>query len=155
MEDSILDNIIERYKERNTNHNLEISDEEILTLIEAARLAPSADNSQIWRFLILKDPLRQKAALTGLVDREKKYNRLIIALAAPFFIRHIRREHPFYMIDVPISITHILLMGVELNIHIDVLFDLNRDKLSHDLEIPEEYKVVALLGLSRYVDREE
>ncbi len=40
---------VRRYDER------PVPDEHILSVIEAARLAPSAENSQPWRFVVVKD----------------------------------------------------------------------------------------------------
>lgn len=42
----------------------EVSEENIKTILEAARLAPSACNKQPWRFVVVKDPELKKKLIT-------------------------------------------------------------------------------------------
>ncbi|MGC8928521.1 MAG: nitroreductase family protein [Myxococcota bacterium] len=149
---SIIDNLI-KISNQKTDNLREISDEEILTLIKAARLAPSADNSQISRFLILHNEAIRERLLSEILKTSKKYNRVIVALAAPFIIRHIRREQPFYAIDVPIAISHIMLQGLELGIKTDLFFVFENREIESLLNIPEKYKLVAVMGLNRYANK--
>ncbi len=41
--------------------NLPVEEETVTKLLEAARLAPSANNSQEWRFVVVRDPETRKA----------------------------------------------------------------------------------------------
>ncbi len=148
---SIINDILNKYNGLKTDSNIEISNEEIQTLIKAARIAPSADNSQIWRFLVLRDQQKKELALRCAGNINNKYACIIVALAAPFIIKHTRREQPFYMMDVPISITHILLEGIELGIHTDIIFDIDGERIKNEMKIPDKYKIVAFLGLNKYV----
>jgi len=149
---SIVDKLIVKYKSKPAHNDSDISDSDLLTLIKAARLAPSADNSQIWRFLIVRDRERIEDVLKIIGHNERNYGAMIISLAAPFFIRHARREQPFYAIDVPISITHICLQAIELNIDVDIHFVFENEELKDRLNIPAEFKSVAVLGLNKYAD---
>lgn len=149
---SVIDNLI-NISNRTTDNLREISDEEILILIKAARLAPSADNSQISGFLILKNNDARRKTICDILGTTQKYNRIIIATAAPFIIKHIRREQPFYAIDVPIAISHIFLQGLELRIKVDVFFAFENEKIKNLFKIPKDYKLVAILGLNKYADQ--
>ncbi|MCX7943708.1 MAG: nitroreductase family protein [Deltaproteobacteria bacterium] len=147
---SIIDLLTKKMIGNHINTSNEIEDKELLILIEAARLAPSADNSQIWRFLILKQKERIKKISDTFKFSSKNYNKIIITLAAPFILKHIRREHPFYAIDVPIAISHILLQGLELGIMTDIHFIFENEEIYNILPIPQKYKPVAILGLYKY-----
>lgn len=56
-----------------------IKDEDILQIIEAARLAPSGSNTQPWKFIIIKDEATKKKIVE--VDHKQKW-----MLTAPVFI---------------------------------------------------------------------
>ncbi|MCX7957670.1 MAG: nitroreductase family protein [Deltaproteobacteria bacterium] len=147
---SVLDSIIAKIDSCTATTDNEIRDEELATLIKAARLAPSADNSQIWRFLIIKRKEKIDKIITIAGLSKKNFKTIILALAAPFIIKHIRREQPFYAIDVPIAITHILLQGLELGIKTEIHFIFERTDILNTLNIPSKYKPVAILGLNKY-----
>jgi hypothetical protein len=149
---SVIDDLIARYKAKPVKSESEITDEEIVTLMKAARIAPSADNSQIWRFLIIRDKRKIEEVLKISRISGRIYKVLIISLAAPFFIRHTRREQPFYAMDVPIAITHIYLQGLELNIDVDIHFVFEEDEVKKMLNLPDGLKSVAILGLNKYED---
>ncbi len=153
IQSSVINELIKKTGNLSIDKDADISDEEVLTLIKAARLAPSADNSQIWRFYVIKDKDKISKTLTGTGLSEKNYRIVIIALAAPFIIRHVRREHPFYAIDVPIAITHILLQAQELGIKADIHYVFERNEINDILKIPLKYKPVAIIGLNRYADK--
>ncbi len=148
---SIINSLITGYNNIRVGPQKEIADDELLTLIKAARLAPSAYNSQIWRFLIIRD-VKRIEQICKYISIEKKYNKLILALSAPFIIKHIRREQPFYAIDVPIAISHILLQALELGIKTDIHFIFGEMGITEMLNIPGKYKPVAILGLASYAD---
>ena len=48
-----------------------IKDEDILQIIEAARLAPSGSNTQPWKFIIIKDETTKKKIVE--VDHKQKW----------------------------------------------------------------------------------
>ncbi len=68
---SFLDLTNKRYSVRNYK-NTPVPQEKINRCIEAARLAPSACNSQPWKFIIVDDPKfikkLAKAAFEGILD---------------------------------------------------------------------------------------
>lgn len=56
-----------------------VSDEVVLELLEAARIAPSGNNTQPWRFIIVRDPETKKALAKA--DHDQKWME-----AAPVYI---------------------------------------------------------------------
>ena len=68
---SFLDLVNKRYSVRNYK-TTPVPQETVVRCIEAARLAPSACNSQPWKFIIVDDPKLvkelAKAAFEGLLD---------------------------------------------------------------------------------------
>lgn len=135
--------------------------EKILTCIEAARLAPSADNVQPWRFLIIDDPeLKAKLAqhvFSGIYFISKfaaKAPVLIMILARLDIIanrigKQIQNLH-FYLLDIGIAGEHIVLQAEELGLGTCWIGWFNIRKARKLLKIPRKYKIVSLMALGYY-----
>jgi len=137
--------------------------EKILTCIEAARLAPSADNVQPWRFLIIDEPEIKEAfakdVFSGIyfVSRfAAKAPVLILILARLDIIanrigKQIQNIH-FYLIDIGIAGEHIVLQAEELGLGTCWIGWFNTRQARKFFNIPRKYKIVSLLSLG-YCDR--
>jgi nitroreductase len=135
--------------------------EKILECLEAARLAPSADNVQPWRFLVIDDPeLRDKFAkevFSGIYSISKfavKAPVLIMILARLDIIanrigKQIQNFH-FYLIDSGIAGEHIVLQAEELGLGTCWIGWFNSRKARKVLNIPRKYKIVSLLSMGYY-----
>ena len=138
--------------------------EKILACIEAARLAPSADNVQPWRFLIIDDPeLKAKFAqevFSGIYFISKfaaKAPVLIMILARLDIIanrigKQIQNIH-FYLIDIGIAGEHIVLQAEELGLGSCWIGWFNIRKARKFLKIPRKYKIVSLMAMGYYEKR--
>ena len=132
--------------------------EKILQCIEAARLAPSAENVQPWRFIILDDPLLKNDfaadAFSGI------YSPTRFALKAPVIIvmlakldilanrigKQIQGIH-FYLIDSGIAGEHLVLQAEELGLGTCWIGWFNVKKVRKFLNIPRKYKIVSLISM--------
>jgi len=101
--------------------------EKVLTCIEAARLAPSADNVQPWRFLIIDDPELKtqyaKEIFSGIYSISKfaeKAPVLIVILARLDIIANRIGKQiqniQYYLLDIGIAGEHIVLQAQELGL---------------------------------------
>jgi nitroreductase len=143
---------IRRYRERPVDR------EKIKICLEAARLAPSADNVQPWRFLILDDPeLKQRFAqevFSGIYSKSRfaaKAPVLVLLLARLDIVanrigRQIQGIH-FYFIDVGIAGEHFVLQAEELGLGTCWIGWFNTRKARKIAGIPRSYKIVSLLSL--------
>ena len=127
------------------------------TILEAARLAPSANNSQPWRFHVYQKPtiIRDAAGLVGQTDLGGAAV-LIAAAADEAMLSNRFREQPFMMIDVPIALSHIVLQAWTVGLATRIVWEFEEDKISKYLDIPSKHKMVALVFLgfaSEYEDR--
>ena len=135
--------------------------EKILECLEAARLAPSADNVQPWRFLVIDDPELKdkftKEIFSGIYSISKfaaKAPVLIIILARLDIIanrigKQIQNIH-FYLIDTGIAGEHIVLQAEELGLGTCWIGWFNSRKARKVLNIPRKYKIVSLLSMGYY-----
>jgi nitroreductase len=132
--------------------------EKILACLEAARLAPSAENVQPWRFLVIDDPeLKDRfaaAAFSGIYSFSRfaaKAPVLVLMLARPDLLanrigRQIQ-EISFYLIDVGIAGEHFALQAEELGLGTCWIGWFNARRTRRFFAIPRPYKVVCLMAL--------
>ena len=135
-----------------------IRDEHLREILEAARLAPSANNSQVWRFFLT----RQRPEITWLASLANKPSFLsapliLVAMAEPWIIGTRGKEQPFFMIDVPIALSHIILKSVEYGMSVALCFDFDEEKLlgtisdmlknSRGKTLPTRERAVALVAI--------
>jgi nitroreductase len=120
----------------------------VMSILEAARLAPSANNSQIWRFFVIRDDagLRQAAALAA-SPVFTGARTIIAACANPWIIATRGTEQPFFMIDVPIALAHVVLMAREAGVSVSLAFEFDEKKLISLIAAPRKYRAVALMAL--------
>jgi len=138
--------------------NQPVEREKIVTCIEAARLAPSAENVQPWRFLVLDDPqvLRDfgEAAFSGIY----RYSRwamqapvMVVILAKLDIIanrlgKQIQGTH-YYLIDIGIAGEHLVLQAQELGLGSCWIGWFNARKAARALSLPAGLKVASLIAL--------
>ena len=136
----------------------------ILTCIESARKAPSADNTQPWRFLIIDDPQVKQAfskeAFSGIYSISRfaaKAPVLILILARLDIIanrigKQIQGIH-YYLIDIGIAGEHLVLQAEELGLGTCWIGWFNIRRTRKFFNIPRKYKIVSLLSMGYYQSR--
>lgn len=138
--------------------------EKIITCLEAARLAPSAENVQPWRFLVIDDPQLKEAftkkVFSGIYSFSKfaaKAPVLILTMARLDIVanrigKQIQNVH-YYLIDIGIAGEHIVLQAEELGLGTCWVGWFNIRKARKFFKIPRKYKIISLLALGYYEKR--
>jgi nitroreductase len=137
--------------------------EKILKCLEAARLAPSAENTQPWRFVVLDDPeLRERVgrrAFSGIYFTTRwalKAPVLIVILAKLDVITNkigaFLQNCQFYLLDIGCAVQQVALQALEMDIGTCWIGWFNNKKVKHELKIPDKYHVVAMLSMG-YIER--
>jgi nitroreductase len=144
----ILLNLIKDIAEPKSFVDRGVDNDDIEKILETARLAPSANNSQIWRFFVVKDRglLKEVSALSK-KESFQKAPLIICALTDPAIVSRRGREQPFFMIDVPIAMSHIVLMAKEIGISASLDFEIDEGRLKEIIKSPKSYRAVALIAL--------
>ena len=135
-----------------------IDREKIELCIEAARLAPSADNMQPWRFIVLDDrELIQEmgqSVCTGICRRTRFIGNaaaIIVILADLNFAVHRLGAAIFgtqhYLLDIGIAGEHIVLQAQELGIGTCWINLFNASAAQKVLKIPKKYRIVSLIAM--------
>ncbi len=138
--------------------------EKIVQCLEAARLAPSAENVQPWRFLVLDDPavIQQfsREAFSGIYapTRFAAKAPVIIIILAKLDILANRigsqiQGVNFYLLDIGIAGEHLVLQAQELGLGTCWIGWFNGRKIRKFFNIPRSYKIVALISMG-YPERQ-
>lgn len=118
---------------------------EIEYVLEAARLAPSWKNSQCWRYVVVTDEAtRRRITMT---EWAAKAPVVIVACGDPVKAGD-RDGKPYYMLDVGISMEHLVLAAAERGLGTCWIGgQLDEKAVRAALGVPESHRVVALTPL--------
>jgi len=135
-----------------------VSRDKIEKCLEAARLAPSAENVQPWRFIVVDEPglinKLAKEAFSSIYFPMKFVGKapvVIIMLAKLDLIanrigKQIQGIH-YYFIDMGIAGEHLVLQAQELGLATCWIGWFHPNRVRKLLKIPKSYKIVSLLSL--------
>lgn len=162
---SILPVIEKRYSVR-AFADRPVEREKILACIEAARLAPSAENSQPWRFVVLDDPELKKAFGEAVFSGVYRMTRfalsapvLILILAKPDIVanrigRWIQGTQ-YYLLDIGIAGEHLVLQAQALGLGTCWIGWFDAKKATRFFGLPKTLRPCAILamGYPKFPDR--
>ncbi|MDY6935714.1 MAG: nitroreductase family protein [Spirochaetota bacterium] len=134
------------WKDKKTNTKTTISQLEWELLIEAARIAPSSGNSQRWKFILIDDKSLIDA-ISKHIDEKEQLKGIIAGLGIPGTWLEVGIERPFWMIDLPISLSHISLMAAALGFGGKVYLNFPESTINSLLRIKSRWRTVGLVGL--------
>lgn len=142
-----------------------VSRDKIMMCLEAARLAPSASNSQPWRFIVVDDrELKDKlcdAAFGGLYfinsfGKTAPVMVVVISEKSKFLARigGMFRGTKYYLIDIGVACEHLVLEAEDLGLGTCWIGWFNERGVKSVLNIPQGKKIDILIALG-YYDREK
>ncbi len=135
-----------------------ISENDIIKCLHAARLAPSASNSQPWKFIVVKEPDLKDKVANSTFGPLKSFNKFVpqapiiiaIVLEKPKLITDIggrikKKEYP--LIDIGIAAEHFCLQAAELGLGTCMLGWFNERRIKELLNVPVEKNIPLLITL--------
>jgi len=138
---------IKKRRSVRTYKNMEIDKRALKRILEAVRLAPSAHNSQEYKFVLVKN-LQKKMALARAAGQTFISQAPIIIAAVSANPDHIMRcGVPAHPVDIAIALDHLTLAAVEEGLGTCWIGSFSQEQAKRILSIPEKYKVVALMPL--------
>ena len=160
-EDSPLMQLISKRRSIRNFLNKPVEREKIISCIEAARLSPSAENAQPWRFVIIDEPeLKEKfcrAAFSGIYRLTKWASKapVIIAICAKldlianFVGKHLQGTQ-YHLLDIGICGEHLMLRAFEQGLGGCWIGWFNAKKAAKVLNLPKKWHPVCLIALGYY-----
>jgi len=117
--------------------------------LESARIAPSASNAQPWFFVAVRDRdrLGRLGQCCGLEDLAWRKG-AIVALGQPKRWQQVMLDRPFWMIDVPIALSHITLLAASMGFTPELALDgIDEEGIAAAVAAPSGMRPVAVVGL--------
>jgi nitroreductase len=131
----------------------EISEEELMSLFEAARWAPSSYNNQPWRFLYARRNTPQWALFFELMGDfnkgwVKNASAIVLAISSKLFAHNSKpsRTHSF---DTGAAWAGMAIEGSSRGLVVHGMEGFDYEKAKKDLGIPDDYQVEALIAIGK------
>ncbi len=131
-----------------------VPEETLNRILEAARLAPSGNNRQPWKFVVVTDPATRKK-LSSAANNQQFVGEAPVVIAAVGLKpdKVMSCGIPGDPVDVAIAVDHITLAAVEQGLGTCWIGAFDQDKTCEILGIPSSYKIIALLPLGYPADK--
>ncbi|MBN1514944.1 nitroreductase family protein [Candidatus Sumerlaeota bacterium] len=146
-----LEAIRKRCSLKNQLSGKEINPELIETILGAARLAPSARNTQPWRFVVVqgKDTIKK-------LTETAFFGPAVVVGDAPVIIFVCARpdddvtveEKEYYLFDLGLAVENMLLAATDLGLATHLVASFNEAEVKRLLNIPEDVRVVIATPLA-------
>jgi nitroreductase len=144
----------------------QVTDADIKTLLEAARIAPSWANTQVWEFVVIrgKDTIAKIVASFSEKNPATKgaleASALIVACAktgaSGSYDGHAMTKHQeWFMFDLGMAVQNLCLKAYELDLGTVVVGLMDHAACQKAIGLPEGYEVVAVLPIGRPVAKRE
>ncbi len=128
--------------------NRDVPEDVLKRVLEGARHAPSANNFQEWRFVVVRDPEnREKLSQIACRQRFVATAPVVLACCAEGTDRIMTCGQPSYPIDVAIAVDHMTLCAAAEGLGTCWIGAFYEDEVKKLLGIPREVRVVSLLPI--------
>ncbi len=147
MEDSIF---FRRHSKRSFLDK-PVPEDALLRILEAARWAPSANNNQPWRFIVVREPQRLQAFREAL-NRGNRWAwkaPVLIAVAARAADDYVRKDDAvsYHLFACGLAVENLLLAAVEEGMMAHPMAGYSAPKVRAALDIPDDHNVVVVIAL--------
>jgi nitroreductase len=145
----------ERWSPRSYDESARIDDATLASLLEAARWAPSASNTQPRRFIVGR---RGTATFDGIVENLMSFNAvwapraaaLVVALAEP--VAEDGREQRWAEYDLGQSLAHLTVQAHAHGLHVHQMGGIDLDGLRRRFAVPERLVPVTVTAIGVVAD---
>lgn len=136
----------------------ELTDDELMTLFEAARWAPSSYNNQPWRFIYAKRNTPEWDTLYNLmIDFNKQWTKNAAAIAVSIsrnVFDHNGKPSITHSYDTGAAWMSIAIEGTSRGLVVHGMQGFDFEKARKDLSIPDDYTVEAMLAIGKRAPKE-
>ncbi|HHV97116.1 MAG TPA: nitroreductase [Clostridiaceae bacterium] len=126
----------------------EVEEEKLLKVLEAARLAPSANNRQDWKFIVVRDKELREKMISACAGQRFVGEAPVIIVACGTEPTGIMRCGQYrYTVDLSIAVAYITLAAYEQGLGTCWIGAFDENAVKELLNIPEKVRVVAITPL--------
>ena len=138
-----------RWSPRSFDPNKEITKEQLASLFEATRWAPSSSNAQPWSFIVghnFDDTHQVIFSTLGEGNQVWTKNSPLLLISVAKLSRN-DRPNRFAFHDVGLATENLLLQATELGLYCHVMGGFSADKAREFFDIPSDYEAVAAIAV--------
>jgi nitroreductase len=140
-----------RWSPRAFDPTAEVSTQELASLLEAARWAPSRGNTQPWRFAVgRRDDEPYKRIFANLTEDDQRWAGRAAALLVGAYLLRPPAGHAAY--DLGQAVAHLTFQAGALGLHVRQLPSFDGPSLHADLELPEDVVAKVVIAVGRLGD---
>lgn len=147
--------IAERWSPRAFDSSYSVSDADVLSLLEAGRWAPSANNGQPWRFSVAR---RGSGLFNAMVGATTGFNQAWLPNAAALILVSAVKvnaegnPHRTFMFDCGLAVQNILLQATSMGLAGHVVGGMDREAMPFAAGVPDDLQVVMLVAVGKQAD---
>lgn len=123
----------------------------LVSLFEAARWAPSCNNSQPWRYIVATSENQQEyeAAQTCVNERNQRWSRLAPVLCFVCAYKNLAdgRPSPSHMYDTGMASAQLIIQATAHGLVVHQMAGILRDKIRETYGVPEDTDIICGLAL--------
>lgn len=148
----MVNNIISRRKSIKSFQPVELGDEIIKSLFEAAALAPSSHNEQPWVFILAKRKNKKEFEnmLSVMLEKNsawaKNASLIVLAVGKKNFSVY-NKPNKYFMYDVSSAVSNLTMQASSIGVIVHQIGGFDSDKAKEIFNIPEEYAPVVMLAI--------
>ena len=127
---------------------VEVEEEKLKKILEAARLSPSASNLQEWKFIVVRNEETKKKLAKAAFGQSFIGEAPVVLVACGTESKAIMAcGQPAYTVDVSIACAFMILQAHELGIGTCWIGAFKEDEVKKILKIPDSVRIVAMIPL--------
>jgi len=126
----------------------DVEEEKLIKVLEAARLSPSTNNRQEWKFIVVRDEMKRQALVSAARGQQFVAQAPIVIVACATESESVMPcGQSAYTIDLSIATSYMILEAWELGLGTCWLGAFFEDQVRKILNIPENVRVVSMFPL--------
>ena len=148
----ILPVLAERWSPRSYDAGHELSQHDLLSVLEAARWAPSANNGQPWRFSIAK---RGDELFTKIIDELTGFNQSWAPKASALIVVSVKKfnadgaAYRSAHYDAGLAVANLTTQAQELGLHTHQMAGMHHDQIAETLGLGDQLEPVVVVTLGK------
>jgi nitroreductase len=125
-----------------------VPEDKLKRILETARLAQSGGNRQQWKFVVVKDAAKRQQIMQA-ANNQPHVGQAPVIIAAVSLdpVRMMLCDVPSYAVDLSIAVENMALAAIDEGLGSCWIGAFSQDKAREAIDVPDKYKVVALLPL--------
>lgn len=142
--------LAERWSPRSFDATHTVTGEELMSLLEAARWAPSARNSQPWRFLVgQRGDTTHRRIFATLVPGNRLWAGNCSLLVAAVAAERLENgtPHPGAAYDTGLAVAQLSVQARALGLHTHQMGGFDRERLRTSLGVPDGYRPLSITAV--------